>query len=179
VNATRLPPILPTGVAAIVIVLDQITKAAVTAALGLSQPSHSARALDPIVRLEYVENRGAAFGVLRDHGELLSLLALAVLVALVAYYRQAGVPSLAATLAVGLIAGGAIGNLIDRVRLGFVVDFVAIGWWPKFNLADSAITLGVSLLIVRVLLADSARSRSHESRPQAPSRPPTIPTTDG
>ena len=107
--------------------------------------------------IEYVRNRGAAFGLLGELGPVLTVLAVVVLGALRSLLPPTAVvksPWLVG--AVGLIAGGAFGNLIDRLWLGYVVDFVTVGPWPTFNLADSAITVGVGLLAVSFLRDEPA-----------------------
>ncbi len=97
--------------------------------------------------LEYTQNRGAAFGLFTGLAPVLALASIAVLVVLILHYSRQLQPSLWQTIGVGLIAGGAIGNLVDRVRLGYVVDFVSIGPWPNFNVADAAISIGVVIFI--------------------------------
>ncbi|CAA9540812.1 MAG: Lipoprotein signal peptidase [uncultured Thermomicrobiales bacterium] len=143
---------VPFAVAAAVVVLDQAIKAAVASALGPDQPDHRVEVLGRLLALEYVQNTGAAFGTLRGQGVLLSAMALLTVGALVAYYRTLVAPSHPMVFALGLLLGGAAGNLVDRLRLGYVVDFVAVGVWPKFNLADAAITVGVVLLGWHLLL---------------------------
>lgn len=142
---------VPVLVAAVVIGLDQLAKAAIVEWLGPGSPSHRFDLVDGLLAVHYVENTGAAFGVLADRRVVLSVLALVVLVGLVLYYRQMGHGSMAARLGMGLLVGGALGNIIDRVRLGHVVDFIAVGPWPKFNVADSAITAGVLLVAWRAV----------------------------
>ncbi len=129
-----------------VLVLDQLTKWAVVAQLGPQRSDHRWGIIEPVLAFEYVENTGAAFGVLRGQGALLTGLAAIVLGGLLAYYLTVREPSAALTASMTLLLGGAAGNLIDRIRLGYVVDFVAVGIWPKFNVADSAISVGVVLL---------------------------------
>jgi signal peptidase II len=97
--------------------------------------------------LEYTQNRGAAFGVLSGLAPILAAASLAILTGLLAVYMRQLEPAHWQTVAIGLISGGALGNLIDRVRLGHVVDFVSVGPWPNFNIADSAITVGVLVLL--------------------------------
>jgi signal peptidase II len=97
--------------------------------------------------LEYTQNRGAAFGVLSGLAPILAAASLAILTGLLAVYSRQLKPAHWQTVAIGLISGGALGNLIDRVRLGHVVDFVSVGPWPNFNVADSAITVGVLVLL--------------------------------
>lgn len=146
-------PTIPLLVAIVVTALDQGTKVLVVGALGPGQPRHRSEVVPGLIDLHYVENRGAAFGILRGAGDLLAFLALAVLVFLVVAYRRIASSSPLGAVGIGLIGGGAIGNLLDRLRLGYVVDFVAIGPWPNFNLADSAITVGVLLLAGAMLVA--------------------------
>lgn len=137
--------------------LDQAAKAWVTAALGPGAGRQVIEVLGADVVLDYVENRGAAFGVLQGAGAVLVVLAVAVLGGLVWFCLRQPPGAWWGTGGVGLIMGGALGNLVDRVRLGYVVDFVAIGWWPRFNLADSAITIGIICLAIQSLWAGEVR----------------------
>ena len=137
------------GLAISVIAIDQVVKAVVSAEL------RSGRVVDllgGLVRLDYTSNAGAAFGFFQNGGLLFALVAIVVSVAIVAYFWRAENSPLLVRTALGLILGGAVGNLIDRVRLGFVVDFIDLRWWPVFNLADSAIVIGVALLLLHALL---------------------------
>ena len=167
----RLVP--PITVATFVAVADQLTKTAVTAAIGPGQLDSTVRIYGSAVQLDYVENRGAAFGVLPGQGFLLSLLGLVILAGLIIYYARLKFVSPWLIASVGLIAGGSVGNLIDRVRLGHVVDFIAIGPWPKFNVADSAITVGVALLAGCLLVSDRTHAQGRSvvtPRAQSPAR---------
>ncbi len=144
---------LTVGIAAIVVALDQITKSAVVTALGPGRDRHDVDLLGSFLRFDYVENRGAAFGVLRDQSVLLLWLALGVLGGLVLFYRRLVTASPWVALGVGLVGGGAIGNLIDRIRSHRgVVDFLDFGLghvrWPVFNVADIAVTTGAILLAI-------------------------------
>jgi signal peptidase II len=98
--------------------------------------------------LEYTENRGAAFGLFSELAPILTGISIAILTGLLWHYLRQTHPSLLQTLATGAIAGGAIGNLADRIRLGYVVDFLSVGPWPNFNVADSAITVGAMILVL-------------------------------
>ncbi|HEU4369407.1 MAG TPA: signal peptidase II [Methylomirabilota bacterium] len=140
-----------------VVALDQITKAVVLQYLVLGVP---VPVVDGLLSLTLVLNPGLAFGLLGGLPEAwrwtvaaLSLVALAVLARVALRVLPAGGPT--GRLAIGLIFGGAVGNLIDRARFGAVVDFVDVYWrgwhWPAFNVADSAITIGVALLALRML----------------------------
>ena len=140
-----------------VVALDQISKAIVLGRLplGVQIP-----VVDGLLALTLVLNPGLAFGLLgsvppawRWMVAALSLVALAVLARVALRVLPAG--GWAGRLSIGLIFGGAVGNLVDRARFGAVVDFVDVHWqgwhWPAFNVADSAITVGVALLALRLL----------------------------
>jgi len=145
-----------------VVAFDQITKWLVDRLMDL----HESRVLvEGLVSLTYVRNRGAAFGVFSDaelpHQSILfSLVSIAALCGIAAYAWRLPAASRLPQNALALIMGGALGNLLDRARLGHVVDFVDVFWgshhWPAFNVADSAITVGVGLLILDMVLSPEA-----------------------
>ena len=140
-------------VAGLVIVLDQLSKWAILTLLD------DVATVTPFFNLVVVWNRGVSFGMFDSASAsgpwLLSGLALAVVVALLVWLRRIDHPL--AAVALGLIIGGALGNVVDRIRFGAVVDFLdfhALGYhWPAFNVADSAICVGAVLLLVDGLLA--------------------------
>lgn len=137
------------GVATAVIVADQLSKAVVSNDLGRGRVIQLAGGR---VFLDYTRNTGAAFSILKAGGGLFLVLAVVVSISIVAFYRRLASSPLPVRIGLGLVLGGAIGNLIDRVRLGYVVDFIDLRWWPVFNVADSAIVVGVALLIVTSFL---------------------------
>lgn len=128
--------------------LDQASKAAVRSAVPRGDRSDLALGLD----LVHVQNTGIAFGLFAEHAALLTALTLLALAVLVAYFARHASRRLL-WVPTGLMLGGAAGNLIDRARLGAVTDFVDPPWWPAFNLADAAITIGVLALVVALDLA--------------------------
>jgi signal peptidase II len=131
------------AVAALVVAADQLTKLLVIRSI--AEGDH-VRVLGDVLVLSHVRNSGAAFGTLRGFGGLLALAAVAgVVIFAVIVWRR---PSPILGAAAGLVAGGAMGNLVDRIVRGTVVDFVDFRFWPAFNVADSAITVGALLLIV-------------------------------
>jgi signal peptidase II len=151
-------------VMAIIVVADQITKALVDRFLTLHE---SVAVVDGLVDLTYVRNRGAAFGLLSDarlpyQSVLLGIVGIAALVAIVVYAVRLPARSWLPQTALALVMGGAVGNLVDRVRHGFVIDFVDVYWgahhWPAFNVADSAISVGVALLILDMITSPAPRS---------------------
>jgi signal peptidase II len=135
------------GIAATVIVIDQLTKVLIFSAIGPGRLASRVEVVDGWVALEYTQNRGAAFGVLSGLVPILAVASFAILITLLLLYMRQARPPHWQTGAIGLISGGALGNLLDRVRLGHVVDFLSLGPWPNFNIADSAITVGVLALI--------------------------------
>ena len=144
-------------VAAAVVALDQVAKALVDRYMDLHE-SHTL--VEGLARLTYVQNRGAAFGILSDadlpyQSLLFSLISILALGAIAVYAWKLPITSRLPQMALALIMGGAVGNLIDRMRLGYVIDYVDVYWgrhhWPAFNVADSAISIGVALLVLDIL----------------------------
>ena len=129
---------------------DQLTKRAVTDRLALDE---SSRVLGPL-SIHRVENSGIAFGFFTSAtGVVIALTGLAVVWMLV-YFARHGARHPVIPAALGLLIGGSVSNLTDRVRLGHVTDFIDFGWWPAFNLADSFIVIGVAILLAGLLGAD-------------------------
>jgi signal peptidase II len=149
----RRGTLLFAGITTTVIALDQWTKyLARTYLLGPDGAGpRSIPLLGEYIRLTYVENRGAAFGLLQDQTTFFILVGLVVIAVIVLSYRQIKEPSWSLNLALGLQMGGALGNLVDRIRYGYVVDFFDLTVWPVFNIADSAICVGVGLLAWNML----------------------------
>lgn len=145
--AARKATVALVGIVTAVALIDQVTKFLIASAIGPGRPESRVEVVDGWLGLEYTQNRGAAFGVLSGLGPILVTASFAILTGLLMLYMRQARPPLWQTLAIGLICGGALGNLIDRVRLGHVIDFVSVGPWPNFNIADSAITVGVLILI--------------------------------
>jgi signal peptidase II len=143
-------------IAAGVIALDQATKWWVLQSL----PLGASRPLLPgVLSLTHVQNTGSAFSLFRGAGWWLVLVSVIALAAILRYWlglRRGGAP-LGPVLLLGLALpfGGAAGNLIDRLRFGYVVDFLELPLWPVFNVADSAITVGALLLMVHFLRKDA------------------------
>jgi len=108
------------------------------------------------LRITHVHNTGAAFGLFPDQSFALSIAALVGITAILAYviviYPYFPLPSgMLGKSALGLIFGGAVGNLIDRLRFGYVTDFIDFGFWPAFNIADSAVTIGAIIFACSLL----------------------------
>ena len=140
----------PVVLAVIVIGFDQITKALIRGWLPDRPAGRRWDAASDWLGLQYVENRGAAFGSLDGYGGVLTIVALVVVMVALTAYARVDHPTAWLRFGLGLLVGGAVGNIIDRLVYGYVVDFVAVGPWPRFNVADSAITVGVLLLAWRL-----------------------------
>jgi signal peptidase II len=161
------------GLAATVVVLDQLTKAWLTSFLA---PGELVSVVGDYVRLVHGQNSGALFGLFKDSALLFGVVSVAVIALIVAYHARSG-RSVYLSITLGLLLGGAIGNLLDRLRLGYVVDFVDVGLgsvrFYTFNVADSAISLSIVLLLAAALfpwLVDGNRSAGSPSAgaPAAP-----------
>jgi len=143
------------GIAAAVIVADQLSKAWIVADFPSGEPVD---VLGSWLRIWYVANTGALFGLFRDQAVLFAVLSIAVMALIVWFHGRALAGNgWLATVALGLLLGGAIGNFIDRARLGHVVDFVDMGFpggWRFYtwNVADAAITVSILLLLLMAVL---------------------------
>ena len=149
------------GTAVTVIVLDQLTKAWVDASFERAAAGGSTELIGDLVRISKVYNDGAIFGFLDASAMLMAVLSVFVVVGVVWYeWRHGAGLGPLVTLGLGLLTGGAIGNLIDRVRFGYVIDFVDMGIgdtrWYAWNISDAAVFLGILALFAAALLGDRA-----------------------
>jgi len=148
------------GLAVAVIVADQLTKAWLVSFLA---PNQSVAVVGDLVRLVNSHNDGGLFGLLKGYAVPFAVLSSVVMALIVWYHARSG-RNTYLTVTLGFLLGGAIGNLVDRVRLGYVVDFVDAGIgsvrWYTFNVADASISLAILLLVaaaIRPSLAEPAR----------------------
>ncbi len=152
-------------VAALVLGLDRVTKHAVLAWLPFGHPSVDV--IPGVLQFTHVRNPGTAFGLLRGTGPMLALLAVVAAVFIIGYWirlqrhGRAPGPWLAVGLAMPL--GGAIGNLLDRLLYGQVIDFIDFGWWPVFNIADIGITCGAAMVGIYFFRQHEEESRESSS----------------
>jgi signal peptidase II len=141
------------AVGATVVALDQATKAVVRGSVERGGEVDLALG----IQIVNVRNRGIAFGLLQDGGALLLVVTLVTLTILIGWFAT-DASRRGLWLAIGLLTGGAIGNLIDRLREGEVTDFLDLPRWPAFNVADIAITAGVVVLILYALTGEPSKS---------------------
>lgn len=144
------------GVAGVSVALDQWTKWWVRQNIefgGLWLPEGLAW-LSPYARLVHWYNSGAAFGIFQNGNLVFTVLAFIVIGAIIYYYPHAEPNDWTLKLAMGLQLGGALGNLIDRLMMGRVTDFISVGSFPVFNIADASISVGVAVLLLGVWLKE-------------------------
>jgi len=153
------------GLAAAVVVVDQLTKAWLVSFLA---PGERVQVIGDYVRLIHTQNTGALFGLFRDQAMFFAIVSIGVVGAIVWFHHTSGRNTLL-SVALGLLLGGALGNMADRFRIGYVVDFVDVGIgdlrFYTFNVADSAISLAILLLLI------SAFASRDEERPGDPETP--------
>jgi len=148
--------------AVVVVAIDQVTKALVVSQL---REGESRRVIGGVLSWTYQRNPGSAFGLFQHIPVLFTILAAAI--ALVIVVRAPRVHDRLTAFALGLVLGGAIGNLVDRIARppgvfrGRVIDFVDFHWWPVFNLADSAVVIGAVLLLI-ASFRNERRAKAHE-----------------
>ena len=148
-------------IALLVVAADQASKAWAQASL---RPDHEITVIPGWLWFKLTNNSGASLGLLRGHNLLFVVASTLVIVAVAAIVLR-GAPGVLGAAALGAVAGGATSNLIDRLRLGSVVDFIEVHLWPtNFNLADTAIRLGVVVFILSLLLDRRWRSRAGGGR---------------
>jgi signal peptidase II len=139
-------------VAIAAIVADQVTKHIVTSTLALDESEHVVGPLS----IHHVQNSGIAFGLFSGATAVVTLVTGIAVVWMVVYFARSGARHPVLPAALGLLIGGSVSNLVDRIRLHHVTDFIDFGWWPAFNLADSFIVVGVASLLVAMVIADRA-----------------------
>jgi len=141
--------------AGVVFVADQVSKLLVQAHLRGALP----REIFPnFLQLSYAQNKGGAFSLLANHGWILTAVSVAAVVAILIWSFNIPRHEKLTRISLGLIFGGAVGNLFDRFRLGYVIDFIDAHWyntyhWPTFNFADTFICIGIGLFVIATILS--------------------------
>ncbi|MGH3093738.1 MAG: signal peptidase II [Gaiellaceae bacterium] len=138
------------AVAFAAILADQITKAIVASQLELGDSVHL---LGPL-SIRHVRNPGIAFGLFSSWATAVTILTACAIAWMVFYFARSGARHPVLPVALGLLIGGSLANLIDRIRLGHVTDFLDLRFWPAFNLADTFIVAGVAILLVALVSAE-------------------------
>ncbi|MFP3854861.1 MAG: signal peptidase II [Anaerolineales bacterium] len=147
----------------LIVALDQVTKNIVRNRLAFGQVYEPIPELAPFLRIVHWRNTGAAFGIFPDGGIIFAVIAFLVIGAILYYYPQIPIRHRLLRWALMLQLAGAIGNLIDRLTLGPVTDFIAVGSFPVFNVADASISVGVGLLILSMWLEGHEQEGAEEA----------------
>jgi signal peptidase II len=142
---------------------DQLTKHIVTSNLRLDEGTH---VLGPLW-IHHVQNSGIAFGLFASATAVVIVLTGFAVAWMLTYFARSGARHPILPVALGLVIGGSLSNLVDRVRLGYVTDFLDLRFWPAFNLADSFIVIGVGLLLAALVAAEREPRRSRHVRDAA------------
>jgi signal peptidase II len=142
-------------IAVAAVVADQVTKHLVASELALDDEVHI---LGPF-SIHHLQNSGIAFGLFASATPIVIALTAVALAWMLLFFARSGARHPVLPVAVGLLIGGSMSNLVDRVRLGHVTDFLDFRFWPAFNLADTCIVVGVALLLATLIVADRSPSR--------------------
>ena len=147
------------AVALAALAADQLTKAVVSNNLALDESIHVAGPLS----IHHVQNSGIAFGLFSSATAVVTVVTSIAIVWMIVFFARSGSRHPVLPAALGLVIGGSLSNLVDRVRLHHVTDFIDLKYWPAFNLADTFIVVGVTILLGALIVADRA--------PKQPRRP--------
>jgi signal peptidase II len=163
-------------IAAVIVALDQWTKWLVRTNIpaGQSWLPDSVEWLSPYARIVHWYNRGAAFGMFQEGSMVFTVLAFIVIGAILYYYPQVSRVDWPLRLAMSMQLAGATGNLIDRLARGHVTDFISVGTFPVFNIADASITVGCVVLLLGVWWQERAAKRKRAQTAAAPDQPSEV-----
>lgn len=152
-------------IATVIVVLDQWTKGLVEAniPLGGRWLPESLAWLDPYARIVHWYNTGAAFGIFKEGSMVFTVLAFVVIGLIIYYYPHVEEADWSLRLAMSMQLGGAIGNLIDRLTIGHVTDFISVGNFAVFNVADASISVGAAVLFVGIWIMERREKKNKES----------------
>jgi signal peptidase II len=153
------------AIALAAVAADQLTKHLVASQLQLDDGVH---VVGPLW-IRHVQNSGIAFGLFAQATAVVIVLTGVAIAWMLFYFARSGARHPVLPVALGLVIGGSMSNLVDRVRLGYVTDFIDLRWWPSFNLADSFIVIGVLVLLVALMLAEREPRQKLRDAPPRPS----------
>ncbi|MGE5222614.1 MAG: signal peptidase II [Omnitrophica WOR_2 bacterium] len=155
-------------IAGVIVVLDQWTKYLVRTTIPLGERWAPWPWLMDYVRIVHWSNTGAAFGMLQGFGIVFTVLAIIVSIVIIIYYPRIPSSEWPLRIALGLQLGGALGNLIDRLTQTYVTDFISVGNFAVFNIADASISVGVAVLIIGVWIKEKQQAQDIENPPAGP-----------
>jgi signal peptidase II len=150
-------------VAGLIILLDQATKYIIRSNLALGEIYRADLWITQFARIVHWQNTGAAFGMFQSLGNVFMILSMVVSAAIIYYYPQVPRHDRLIRLAMAMLLGGAVGNLIDRLYQGYVTDFISVSEFPVFNIADASISLGVVVLFFGMWYQEKEKKASQAS----------------
>ena len=154
------------SIAGSIILFDQFTKGLVHKNLAFEEMWAPWDWLMPYARIVNWRNTGSAFGMFQNMNTIIMILATLVSIAILYYFPKVSREEKFLRFALSLQLGGAVGNLIDRIRQGFVTDFVSVGTFPVFNVADASISCGVAILLLGVWIIDRQKAKAAKQEVQ-------------
>ena len=166
------------GIAIVIVALDQWTKGLVRAniPLGGSWLPESWEWLSPYARIVHWYNTGAAFGMFKEGSMVFTVLAFIVIGLILYYYPHVEQADWSLRIAMSMQLGGAAGNLIDRLTIGHVTDFISVGKFPVFNVADASITVGAAVLFLGVWMMEIAERKKNKETAKQENPPGETPS---
>lgn len=159
------------GIAGLIVLLDQLSKYLVRTQIPYTEQWAPWPWLLPYVRIVHWNNTGAAFGLFQGLNPVFMILAVIVSGVIIYYFPKVPRQDWLMRLALALQLGGAVGNLIDRILYGTVTDFVSVGTFAVWNVADACISIGVVLLAIDLLLKEKQERAKHQQQPPEPQEP--------
>jgi signal peptidase II len=151
------------SIASIIVILDQWTKNLVRTLIPFGESWSPWQWLEPYARIVHWQNTGAAFGMFQRFGMVFTVLAFVVAIAILYYFPQVPRNEWVMRLAMAMMLGGAVGNLIDRLTQGTVTDFISVGTFAVFNVADACISVGTAILILAVWNSEHKQKKLAEA----------------
>lgn len=146
-----------------IILVDQVSKYIIRANLAIGEVYRPELWITEFARIVHWQNTGAAFGMFQSLGNVFMILSIIVSATIIYYFPQVPRQDWLIRLAMAMLLGGAVGNLIDRLNLGYVVDFVSVGEFPVFNVADASISLGVVVLFIGMWMQERQKKAEQKN----------------
>jgi signal peptidase II len=151
-------------ISTLIVALDQWTKSIIRSSLAFGEMWVPRDWLAPYARIVHWYNTGVAFGMFQDRNLIFAMLSLIVSAALIIFYPKITQKDWFLRIAIGMQVGGSIGNLIDRLTIGHVTDFISVGNFPVFNIADASITVGVGVMLIGLWLEERNEKKAAATR---------------
>ncbi len=154
------------AIASVIIILDQFTKSLILKNIALGEMIYPIPEFSSFFRFIHWYNTGVAFGMFQGMNDVFKVLAVIVSLIIIYFYPRIPENEWPLKIAMGMQLAGAIGNLIDRIVVGYVVDFISVGNFPVFNIADASITMGVVVLIIGMWIQESREKKARAEEPE-------------